>query len=46
MRAIVQDRESKRWLAVLLSNPPVNTDARGRAAICARSVARAGYRAR
>jgi hypothetical protein len=26
--------------------PPVNADARGRAAICARSVARAGYRAR
>jgi hypothetical protein len=29
-----------------MPNPPVNADARGRAAICVRSVARAGYRAR
>lgn len=28
------------------SNPPVNADARGRAAICVVSRARAGYRAR
>jgi len=32
--------------AGVISNPPVNADARGRAAICARSGARAGYRAR
>ena len=31
---------------VVKSNLPVNADARGRAAICARSRARAGYRAR
>jgi len=28
------------------SNPPVNTDARGRAAVRARYLARAGYRER
>jgi hypothetical protein len=31
---------------VVRSNPPVNADARGRAAICLRRRARAGYRAR
>ena len=30
----------------MLTTPPVNADARGRAAICLRSRARAGYRAR
>jgi hypothetical protein len=30
----------------VLSNPPVNADARGRAAMCVGWSARAGYRAR
>jgi len=34
------------WKLGMPPNPPVNADARGRAAICTRNVARAGYRER